>query len=204
MIRRVQRRETFQERVLKWVAISFSRGSSQSRDRTQVSRTAGRPSEPPGEPVSAGAESSDPSPSPPGPARRWSEDRGAQCCSLGRVSLQDGHELGRRGREGTAWGNHTPQRPNPDPQPGALTCVLSARYLRPRVTCPGWSCWEGLGEGGSWIVDVGLSPRSFCSTSSFHPDASGCGSLSTDYVQGACPTSTPAHLLPDGPWGSIS
>ena len=110
----------------------------------------------------------------------------------------------RRGREGTAWGNHTPQRPNPDPQPGALTCVLSARYLRPRVTCPGWSCWEGLGEGGSWIVDVGLSPRSFCSTSSFHPDASGCGSLSTDYVQGACPTSTAAHLLPDGPWGSIS
>ena len=31
----------FQARVLEWVAISFSRGSSQPRDRTQVSRTAG-------------------------------------------------------------------------------------------------------------------------------------------------------------------
>ena len=31
-----------QARVLEWVAISFSRGSSQPRDRTQVSRTAGR------------------------------------------------------------------------------------------------------------------------------------------------------------------
>ena len=28
--------------ILEWVAISFSRGSSQPRDRTQVSRTAGR------------------------------------------------------------------------------------------------------------------------------------------------------------------
>ena len=33
---------TFQARVLEWVAISFSRGSSQPRDRTRVSRTAGR------------------------------------------------------------------------------------------------------------------------------------------------------------------
>ena len=33
----------FQARVLEWVAISFSRGSSQPRDQTQVSRTAGRP-----------------------------------------------------------------------------------------------------------------------------------------------------------------
>ena len=32
----------FQARVLEWVAISFSRGSSQSRDRTQVSGIAGR------------------------------------------------------------------------------------------------------------------------------------------------------------------
>ena len=31
-----------QARVLEWVAISFSRGSSRPRDRTQVSRTAGR------------------------------------------------------------------------------------------------------------------------------------------------------------------
>ena len=32
----------FQARVLEWVAISISRGSSQARDRIQVSRTAGR------------------------------------------------------------------------------------------------------------------------------------------------------------------
>ena len=32
----------FQARVLEWVAISFSRGSSQTRDRTRVSHTAGR------------------------------------------------------------------------------------------------------------------------------------------------------------------
>ena len=32
----------FQARVLEWVAISFSRGSSRPRDRTQVSRTVGR------------------------------------------------------------------------------------------------------------------------------------------------------------------
>ena len=31
-----------QARILKWVAISFSRGSSQPRDQTQVSRIAGR------------------------------------------------------------------------------------------------------------------------------------------------------------------
>ena len=31
-----------QARILEWVAISFSRGSSQARDRTQVSRIAGR------------------------------------------------------------------------------------------------------------------------------------------------------------------
>ena len=31
-----------QARILEWVAISFSRGSSQSRNRTQVSRIAGR------------------------------------------------------------------------------------------------------------------------------------------------------------------
>ena len=32
----------FQARVLEWIAISFSRGSSQPRDRTRVSCTAGR------------------------------------------------------------------------------------------------------------------------------------------------------------------
>ena len=32
----------FQARVLEWVAISFSRGSSQPRDGTRVSHTAGR------------------------------------------------------------------------------------------------------------------------------------------------------------------
>ena len=31
-----------QARILEWVAIPFSRGSSQPRDRTQVSRTAGK------------------------------------------------------------------------------------------------------------------------------------------------------------------
>ena len=34
--------EIFQARVLEWVAISFSRGSSWPRDRTQVSHIAGR------------------------------------------------------------------------------------------------------------------------------------------------------------------
>ena len=32
----------FQARILKWVAISFSRGSSPPRDRTEVSRIVGR------------------------------------------------------------------------------------------------------------------------------------------------------------------
>ena len=44
----------FQARVLEWVAISFSRGSSQPRDRTWVSCIVGRcflPSEPPGKPM---------------------------------------------------------------------------------------------------------------------------------------------------------
>ena len=31
-----------QARILEWVVISFSRASSQPRDRTQISRTAGR------------------------------------------------------------------------------------------------------------------------------------------------------------------
>ena len=31
-----------QARILEWIAISFSRGSSQPRDQTQVSRIAGR------------------------------------------------------------------------------------------------------------------------------------------------------------------
>ena len=34
--------EIFQARVLEWVAISFSKGSCQPRDRTWVSRIAGR------------------------------------------------------------------------------------------------------------------------------------------------------------------
>ena len=34
--------EIFQARILEWVAISFSRGSSQPKDRTRVSCTAGR------------------------------------------------------------------------------------------------------------------------------------------------------------------
>ena len=40
----------FQARILEWVGIPFSRGSSQTRDRTQVSRIAGGflPAEPPG------------------------------------------------------------------------------------------------------------------------------------------------------------
>ena len=33
---------TLQARILEWVAVPFSRGSSQPRDRTQVSRIAGR------------------------------------------------------------------------------------------------------------------------------------------------------------------
>ena len=33
---------TFQTRILEWVAISFSRGSSQPRDRTWVSHIVGR------------------------------------------------------------------------------------------------------------------------------------------------------------------
>ena len=43
----------FQGRVLEWVAISFSRGSSRPRDRTRGSHIVGRdalPSEPPGKP----------------------------------------------------------------------------------------------------------------------------------------------------------
>ena len=38
----------FQARILMWVAISFSRGSSQPRNETWVFRIVGRPSEPPG------------------------------------------------------------------------------------------------------------------------------------------------------------
>ena len=34
--------EIFQPRVLEWVAMSFSRGSSRSRDQTRVSHIAGR------------------------------------------------------------------------------------------------------------------------------------------------------------------
>ena len=42
----------FQARILEWVAISFSRGSSWPRDRTWVSHTADSlPSEPPGKPL---------------------------------------------------------------------------------------------------------------------------------------------------------
>ena len=34
-------RGILQDRILEWVAVPFSRGSSQPRDQTQVSRTAG-------------------------------------------------------------------------------------------------------------------------------------------------------------------
>ena len=34
--------EILQTRILEWVVVPFYRGSSQPRDRTQVSRTAGR------------------------------------------------------------------------------------------------------------------------------------------------------------------
>ena len=43
-----------QPRILEWVAISFSRGSSQPRDQTPVSHIADRfflPSKPPGKPI---------------------------------------------------------------------------------------------------------------------------------------------------------
>ena len=43
-----------QARTPEWVAFPFSRGSSQPRDRTQVSCTAGRFSEPPGNPKNTG------------------------------------------------------------------------------------------------------------------------------------------------------
>ena len=45
--------EIFQARVLEWVAISYSRGSSQPRDRTCISCIAGRffTAEPSGKPI---------------------------------------------------------------------------------------------------------------------------------------------------------
>ena len=46
-----------QARILEWVAFTFSRGSSQPRDQTQVSHTAGRfffPAEPEGKPKNTG------------------------------------------------------------------------------------------------------------------------------------------------------
>ena len=48
-------RRTFQARILKWVAISSSRGSSQARDQTHVSCIAGGffTAEPPGKPQKA-------------------------------------------------------------------------------------------------------------------------------------------------------
>ena len=36
-------RRIFEARMLEWVAISFSKGSSRSRDRSQLSRIVGRP-----------------------------------------------------------------------------------------------------------------------------------------------------------------
>ena len=51
---------TIQARILEWVAFPFSRGSSQPRDRTQVSRIAGGfflPAEPPGKPKNTGVDS---------------------------------------------------------------------------------------------------------------------------------------------------
>ena len=47
--------EILQGRILEWVAFPFPRGSSQSRDRTQVSHIAGRlPAEPQGKPKNTG------------------------------------------------------------------------------------------------------------------------------------------------------
>ena len=49
-----------QARILDWVAFSFSRGSSQPRDQTQVYHIAGRfflPAEPPGKPKNTGVSS---------------------------------------------------------------------------------------------------------------------------------------------------
>ena len=45
-----------QARIMEWVAVPFSRGSSQPRDQTQVSRIAGRffTSEPQGKPKNTG------------------------------------------------------------------------------------------------------------------------------------------------------
>ena len=45
--------EISQERILQWVAISFSKGSSQPRDQTRDSYIAGRffTTEPPGKPI---------------------------------------------------------------------------------------------------------------------------------------------------------
>ena len=47
----------FQARILEWVAVPFSRGSSYPRDRTQVSYLAGGflPAEPQGKPIKGGA-----------------------------------------------------------------------------------------------------------------------------------------------------
>src|SRR5574340_32140 len=49
-------RGILQARILEWVAFSFFRGSSQPRDQTQVSRTAGNslPAEPQGKPKNIG------------------------------------------------------------------------------------------------------------------------------------------------------
>ena len=43
-----------QARILEWVAFPFSRGSSQHRERTQVSRIAALPAEPQGKPKDTG------------------------------------------------------------------------------------------------------------------------------------------------------
>ena len=40
--RKREKKNLILARILEWVAISFSRGSSQPRDRTQVSRITGR------------------------------------------------------------------------------------------------------------------------------------------------------------------
>jgi len=47
---------TLQARILEWVAMSFSRGSSQPRDKTQVFalQADSLPSEPPGKPKNTG------------------------------------------------------------------------------------------------------------------------------------------------------
>ena len=80
-----------QARILEWVAIPFSRGSSQPRDWTQISYTAGRlPSEPPEKPMVPGIQLMEVwEPPPPHIPHPWSCMcvKTGVCISLKRVCL---------------------------------------------------------------------------------------------------------------------